>query len=243
MLTVNPLRIFIHHPKTGGSSLMVSLGYPAYDDKNHTGKYIGFDVRTNRGEIDRFLGYISRMSPLKRDRVEVVRGHLPYGLHNYFPERNPIYFSMLRDPKERLISKYRFVLLKRNNPYHRIVKSKNMSLADFLRSGLSPLNDNCYARLFSGLYQTGYGACDNRILDTALENMQNIFVGILDKFAISLSYISNRIGVDVDSIAHVNKNDDIEYDVTDEDENVIMEYTKLDYAIYDEACRKLCASE
>ena len=84
--------LFIHIPKTSGSSFKASL-LRRYADKH--GRYYNF-----RGLRKLFIDS-------KKD-LKVIGGHMPYGAH-HFLNKQYHYITFLRDPIQRSISHYYFI--------------------------------------------------------------------------------------------------------------------------------------
>jgi hypothetical protein len=118
---------------------------------------------------------------------------------------------MLRDPVDRAISHYYFVL---NTPSHYLyneVTSRNMSLSDCVRSGLSTELTNDQTRLISGVERVNTRLLDGEerrtlrpggapvtteILETAKKNLQDHFAlaGLSGRFDESLLLFKRRLG-------------------------------------------------
>jgi hypothetical protein len=92
---MNPLYVFLHVPRTGGTTFDSLL--------NDNGQRL---LRVHTGwppEIKEPLGGFGS--------IDWLSGHIPYGwpeIKRAFPDRKPIYFTMLRFPIERTLSHYRF---------------------------------------------------------------------------------------------------------------------------------------
>ena len=85
-----------------------------------------------------------------RARVRIViRDHAGYGFHRAL-DQPFTYITMLRDPADRIISHYYFVLRKAGHYLYKEVTSRNMTLRDDVVSGISSELDNGQTRLVSG---------------------------------------------------------------------------------------------
>src|SRR5687767_997581 len=93
-----PLVLHLHLPKTGGTTLNEILARPCAP-----GEYValGPDVH---GAIENLRSW----SDERRAEVRVVQGHLPYGLHEIFPQPHT-YVTLLREPVDRVLSFYFYV--------------------------------------------------------------------------------------------------------------------------------------
>jgi hypothetical protein len=107
-----PLFIFVHLPKCGGTTINYHLRYRfkkeefLYLSKNH-GFYNlakqNYEMLNDRKQID---DYLSSLSPSQRDKIKIISGHaVYYGIHRFF-NKKPIYFTFLRDPFTRTASQY-----------------------------------------------------------------------------------------------------------------------------------------
>ena len=125
--------------------------------------------------------------------MQVVRGHLFYGIHEFLPQ-GATYITMLREPVARLLSSYYFVLRRPLNPLHRKLKREGLGVEDCIR--LFPDRNNTQCRFIAGVKDTAIA--DERLLDMAKENLTKSFsvVGICERFEESLILISKRFGWD-----------------------------------------------
>ncbi len=109
--------VFTHIPKTAGTSLKKSVILP--------------NVRPGRAYWVLGVGKLIRDRP--RD-VDVVLGHIPYGIHRVLPFRDVRYLTILRDPVDRCVSFYNYVLMcETGNPGHAGKVMGHPALADAKR--------------------------------------------------------------------------------------------------------------
>ena len=102
--------IFIHThvPKTAGSTLSHALSAIV-------GGAHAMDLRLKRRI------WVRDMSTEDKRDLRLIAGHFKYGMHQRFPQK-PLYIAALRDPVERAVSYYRFVLGAPKNPHHTLFK-------------------------------------------------------------------------------------------------------------------------
>lgn len=177
--------IFLHIPKTAGTTLNRILEW----------QYSPFAIFTMdpyriRATAERF----KRLSEARRRRLQVVRGHLFYGIHEFLPQ-GATYITMLREPVARLLSSYYFVLRRPLNPLHRKLKREGLGVEDCIR--LFPDRNNTQCRFIAGVKDAAIA--DERLLDMAKENLTKSFsvVGICESFEESLILISKTFGWEV----------------------------------------------
>ncbi|WP_100615113.1 sulfotransferase family 2 domain-containing protein [Confluentibacter citreus] len=219
--------IFLHLPKNGGMTFHSILN--RFYSKEST-----YNITTGTKSNNSEYAFVN-MTDLERTKINLVKGHLMFGLHQYM-NSNTKYVTFLRKPDERIISFYYYVLRKpKNNLYHK-VKSDKMSLYDFATRIESKHVNNCQVRWISGIDDK-----EEYMLEKALENIERhfSFVGITEKFNASLILLKNlynwplpyykvknktknRPTLDaidkktIDEINHLNNADNILYKLIDE---------------------------
>lgn len=106
MTTARPLWIFLHIPKCGGTTFKAHV-------ERHLQLEVSFFEFSNWGRqyrAEHGLPDFADRSEAERAKAEILAGHLvSYGVHHLVPgERDPRYFTVLRDPAERCVSLYNF---------------------------------------------------------------------------------------------------------------------------------------
>lgn len=172
--------IFLHIPKTAGTTLrtIVNRQYPSHTILCGP----GFELRE-----------LLRTLPEHRKRaIRVLQGHMPFGLHEYLAEPAQ-YITMLRDPIDRVISTYYFIMRRPRNRLYKEVVGNNMSLSDFVRSGVAPRASNQQTRAISGLRDSDITTRD---LDIAKRNVDVYFsaVGFTEQFDESIVLFKRVLG-------------------------------------------------
>ncbi|MBD1381913.1 sulfotransferase family 2 domain-containing protein [Metabacillus arenae] len=167
--------IFVHIPKTAGSTLRRIL------KKQYDPSEICF---ANKEEMKEKL---TNFSKEELEKLKCINGHICFGIHEYLSNRPYVYYTMLRDPVEQVISEYYYILRKPNNMAHN--KVKNMSFEEFIYSdefkGHTSNRQTCF---ISGE--------PKKDLSKAKENLMKHFsiVGITEMFEESVFLINQELG-------------------------------------------------
>jgi hypothetical protein len=195
---MNPL-IFLHIPKAAGATfrqiILYQYGPKVLFDrfKNKKNRNIVYKIDDSNValEIQKFKNL-----PLEvREKIILLYGHMDFGLHEYLPNPSS-YITMLRDPVDRIISHYYFVLSSPTHYLYKTVKEKNLSLKEYVTSGISKELDNCQTRHICGLYDAvDYGKCTDEMLNIAKRNLNEYFkvIGIQERFDESLVLMQSHL--------------------------------------------------
>lgn len=175
--------IFLHIPKNAGATLHPVL-------ERHYGRRARHSV-TRCEDVEAF----KRLPQARRDRIRLLKGHMPFGMHEYLTGRSA-YITLLRDPAERVVSHYYYVKRRPDHYLHHHIAA-GMSLAEFASAGISGEMDNGQVRLLSGHDQDiPCGECTRDLLDTAKLNIEKHFavVGLKERYDESLVLMSLALG-------------------------------------------------
>jgi hypothetical protein len=145
--------IFVHIPKAAGTTLRKVILREYKPDTV-------FVVQMSNEEL-------KEVSEEQRERIRLLMGHMRFGIHALLPQPST-YFSVLREPVDRVISYYYYVLQSPENVLHSAVSSQRIGLGDFVRSGMTPeLNNGQTRRLASVGHSIEFGKCPEEILECA----------------------------------------------------------------------------
>ena len=225
--------IFIHIPKAAGSTLTTIL------DREYDPSL----TYTIEGDIEQSIRKFVSLSSNYRDKIKLLRGHIPYGLHRHI-NRSSKYFTMMRNPEDRIISYYHYVLRSKDHYLHDEVVGGKMSLNSFIKSQITLELDNDLTRHLSGLfYDIPFGKITKDILEVAKRNIDKDFliVGLSEKFDESLLLMKKFLNwrhLPLYVRKNVAKNRRESNTFYSQDLNLIREYNSFDVQLYSYAAKK-----
>ncbi len=194
--------VFLHVPKTAGKTLVSVI------ESKHTARWAEF--KKDQWNPQAAAQAVREWDQLHPDALQIFHGHQHYGIDAYLS--TPVtYYTMLRDPTERVISHYYFVLrdhilsdrrqgIKNNHPDRLRVQQGGLSLKDYVATGYCAEMDNGQTRQLageSGLYdRVPFGQCTPDLLELAKKNLsrQMGVVGLTEEFDASLLLIQRLCG-------------------------------------------------
>ena len=160
--------VFMHIPKTAGTTLVSSLmwNYP-----------VRSSLRLNL--LGQPLSQLDSI-PLERRRdLRLLYGHLPYGVHEHIPRRCS-YVTIVREPVERVISAYKYVLKTPHHRDHNRVIKEGMSLEGFVQNFWVDARISRQTRQLCNTYDRPLGERD---LARAKGNLERfLVVGLTERF-------------------------------------------------------------
>ena len=187
--------IFVHVPKAAGTSLqdVIARQYPASSIYRIRGK----------GQAAA-LKEFKTLPQVERDRIQVLSGHLGYGLDVYLrpPAR---YVTILRDPVRRVVSHYEYIRWQlsighsfADRPWLR--DAAQMSLVEYVRNGRSNDLRNGQTRMLAGV-SNGWDAENTDhadpadMLEVAKRNIRDgmCVVGLTERFDETLLLLQRRL--------------------------------------------------
>ena len=218
--------IFLHIPKTGGTTLhsVIDRQYP---------KQAIFHIKGTR--VREYTERFKSLPEEERANIWCLKGHMPFGLHTHLPQPST-YITMLRDPIDRMISHYYFVKKVPSHKLHKEVISRNMSLEDYVASGIAARLNDGQVKLISGaISQRDPASID--ALEAAKRNLREFFVafGLMERFDESLILFGRLLGWK--SIYYVKRNvtktRPSKSEISPQTLKRIESYAKLDMELYE----------
>jgi len=214
--------IFLHIPRTGGSTLRWILRRQFQADET-LAVVKGYDPWAE----------IAALPQPRRMQIKYVRGHVSYGIHQYFTHP-AAYITFMRDPVDHIISHHYYVLRLPTHYLHQAVVSDTMSLKDYVTSGLSNELTNDQTRRISGLLTTKELTEQSLALAKANIETHFAFVGLMERYDESLVLARRLFGWH--NVYYVRKNvtkarrskQDVRQDVLD----TIARRNQLDIELY-----------
>jgi hypothetical protein len=170
---------FVHIPKTAGTTFALIL-----TRQFRWKSKLSFYPPRSRDDLKKY-------SSARRNKYDLCYGHL--GLEsNTNLERGIEYFTFLREPRERLLSGYKYI----RTYEEKLVKAQEgligKDLKSILKDGLAKNMDNTMVRYLSGSLDKPYLQVNDEDLRTALKNFDTNFsiFGLTEYFDESLVLLS-----------------------------------------------------
>ncbi len=170
--------VFLHIPKTGGSTLFRIL------EREHAGAPI-FRLY---GDVDERVRSLTKMSTAELHTLRLVGGHMGFGIHRFLPGPSA-YITLLRDPVDRIVSHYHYVKSHPQDAGNARAMEGVSSLEQYVRSSVFAriVNDGQTRLLGSDVLAAGEPA-DPVALERAKRAIgrPDVVVGLQDRFDESL---------------------------------------------------------
>jgi len=224
--------IFLHIPKTAGSSLR-QLVEQVYQPENCL--FLYYPTPYN----DAALETIYKQLPT----AKVLYGHVGFGIHEVLGIQGK-YVTWLRQPVERVISFYKHNARDPALPYYTAIQ-EGMSLLEMLQKGVTEQTNNHMTRILANYWQPGFLE-DRQVLEEAIRNIDQHFylVGLMERFGESLARLGECLRWPQPlEIPYLNVHSEAEVFLVDKPTRVALEeHNRLDRLLYERMKRRLHAS-
>lgn len=224
--------VFYHLPKSAGTTLNRILRHNYRPD----------EMAESGPNMQEFLADLMSWPAERLAAIRFLQGHFPFGVHERLPQPAR-WFTILRDPVDRVLSQYYHI--KRDPDYflHHHIHEQDMSLPQFLDSGIPLLLNDGQVRLMSGVYSgANMGEVTEDMLATAIANLRSCaVVGLTEEFDLSLVLLQRAFGWRFIGYRPVNvgHNRPPPEAVSAETIAAIRRYNRLDAILYEEGRRLL----
>lgn len=181
--------IFTHIPRSAGTTLVKIIS-----NQYATDRQFFFYVKEKGGTTETALREFGNLPEERRKKIQLLLGHTSYGIHRYYETYT--YIALLRDPVDRAVSYYYYVLKLKEHYLHNAVVGNRMRLEEFVASGMSAELDNIQTRQLSGIQVSPGSKCDEKWLETAKQNIVRHYAvcGITEQFDESLILMKRLFG-------------------------------------------------
>lgn len=177
--------LFLHIPRTGGSTLKEALRQRLGPSARSLGNYYKDAVRTTEA-LDAAAHDPELLVLYGHAPIDVVDRHLP----------GATLVTIVRDPVERTISQYRHYVENEVIPPFNLVRDEGLSLLECVRDGRFVL-DNVQTRMLSGAREP-FGNCPRSALETAKRNLAERFAvaGATERYDEAVAEVAALLGWD-----------------------------------------------
>jgi hypothetical protein len=188
MTTGDEILIFLHIPKTGGTTLHHVL--ERYYSKE---QICSFKDPDRHNDIESFKG----LSKAKREAYRLIQGHLSFGFHRHLPGRST-YITFLREPIARALSFYYYAKSDPDHYLYPLLTDGQVDLKTLLRQQTATTHElfNLQTSMIAGdEWADPLRPADHDALERAKQNLRTHFrVGLTEEFDASLQMLSQTFG-------------------------------------------------
>jgi SAM-dependent methyltransferase len=167
--------IFLHIPRTGGTTLTRIARRHFRPDQIYM---------IDSTEPARSAAALSSLPQFVHDRLSLIAGHASFGVHRQVGGGQ--YFTLIRDPVDRVFSHYRYAQQRFEHPMHEL--AQRMSLSEMVEGDLWRDLSNGQCRALADNWNFPIQEQPQAVLDRARDNLADRFVlwGLTERFAETL---------------------------------------------------------
>jgi hypothetical protein len=226
--------IFTHIPKTAGTSLRHIIQSQFQPQQ----VFEFYHLKTQPPKVRKGIEKYNNLTANQKKAIKFVSGHVGFGLHEFLP-RPCTYITVLRDPVERVVSYYYFLLRNQNN----LVKDK--SLEEFIQTFEGVHNSmTCYlsgltlkAQLQDLSIELKSQQFAQETLEIAKANIKQHFqvVGLVERFDETCILLRKILGWNLASFyvkKNVAKHGNLIENLPQDTLNLIQKFNELDIQLY-----------
>jgi len=226
---LNRTIIFLHIPKAAGTTIHSIL------ENQYSSKSI-FSI--HGGKVQESMDKFKRLSDKRKREIILIKGHMKFGLHKFIPQPST-YFSLIRDPIDRIVSHYHYVLRTPNHYLYNKVKKADMDIKEYVESGISTELNNGQLRDLSGVGKSfKFGECPNNLMKIVRYNINThfSFIGLFERFDESIIFLKRQFNWKTPYYIHrnVTKNRMKVKELDSETIKTIIKYNKMDIQFYND---------
>ena len=208
--------IFLHVAKTGGLTLGGILNRQFAPEQILTADFGATESALGLWSDAPFGARFASLSPEQQSNTAYLAGHFMFGVHRRFakPAR---YITMLRNPVDRVVSSYYYLLSRPEIPVHDTIVRNNLSLVDYIESGVGLDPHNYQTRVLAGLpeYDATWAETGSRVhvdasaLETAKRNLVEHFAlaGTTERFDDFLLALKVQHGWPLERLLYTKENE------------------------------------
>jgi len=225
--TQRPKLVFVHLPRTGGTTLTYELLLNAVPRNQlfSVNEPDPASLGCMGGSVDDLLGLPDHV----KEKLSLIVGHMPFGVADQFPG-GWLYITFLRHPVARVISEYYQARGVPSNSAHPF--ARDLSLDEYVRAGYGNSHNGMTRALANEVYGRVYTSAQE-MLRAALHSVSRCaFVGFTEHFDSCVDVLCSRFGWAKRSLDWTNRFTPKNHAIDKSTEEVIRRFNMLDLELY-----------